>query len=515
MLFDRSSSPGIKSQTVTFSSPKSGWIKNATLTNPPADAAEQLDNIFPTAQGARLRKGRSKHATIGDAVKSMFVWSGSGTDKMFAASATDIYEITSPADPDVSPSADVSSLTNGDWSVAAFSNSGGEYIHLANGADSVQQYDGTTWSVPAITGVTSSDLSQVWAFKNRLWYIEEDTLSAWYLATNAISGAATEFPLTGIFQLGGSLLFGATWSLDSGEGLDDVIIFVTTEGEIAVYTGTDPGTDFSLQGVYRIGVPLNKNAFFKAGGDLAILTEDGIIPVSEALRKDRAALQAVAITYPIEDAWKDAITNRTSSFTHSVSLWHSQSMLLIGTNARTSSMSVSFVANARTGAWCRFTGWDVQASTIFNDLLYFGQADNTIWKAEDTGSDQTAEYAGVWVPKFQESATQKFANYARFRGRASGTYTLGLACFSDYSLAGSIASTAPSSEETSSLWGTALWGGGTWGTSDTRIAVTEWQSVAAEGAALAPGVRIPSNRATEPNLECIALDLMFNEGGVF
>ena len=256
----------------------------------------------------------------------------------------------------------MSSLTNGDWSVSEFANTGGNYIILANGADSVREFDGTTWTTPTITGVTSSGLSQTWVFKNRVWFVEEDTLSAWYLATDAISGAATEFPLRGVFQLGGSLLFGATWSLDSGEGLDDVIIFASTEGEIAVYTGTDPATDFSLQGVYRIGVPLNKNAWFKAGGDLAIMTEDGIIPVSEALRKDRAALQAVAITYPIEDAWKDAITNRTASFDFSVTLWHSQSLLMIGTNAKTSSMNVSFVANARTGAWCRFTDRDWETS---------------------------------------------------------------------------------------------------------------------------------------------------------
>ena len=515
MLFDRLTARRPKSKIAKYTAPVKGWIKNEALAQSTSGGAEQLDNFFPTAQGARLRKGRAKKATIAAACKSLFTYHAGGTEKLFAASASAIYDVTSPADPDVSPSAAVSSLTSGDWTVVPFSNSGGDYIVLANGADTVRNFDGTTWSAPTITGVTSSDLSHVWVFKDRQFFIEEDTLSAWYLASSAISGAATEFPLRGIFTLGGSLLFGATWSLDSGEGLDDVCVFVTTEGEIAVYTGSDPGSDFALQGVYRIGKPLSKDAWFKAGGDVAILTEDGIIPLSEALRKDRAALQAVAITFPIEDAWQDAITNRSASFPFSVSLWHSQSMLVIGTPNAVAGTDVAFVANARTGAWCRFTGWDVQCSTIYNDTLYFGQEDATIWQAETTGSDQTAEYAGLWVPKYAETGlNQKMAVHARFRGRASASYNLGLACFADYQTADSISAVAPSAEETSSIWGTAVWGTDTWGGSSTKIAVTEWAGVTSIGTALAPAVRVPSNRATAPDLEIISLDLVYQEGGI-
>lgn len=515
MLYDRLNAKRPRSKVMSFPAPVKGWIKNEALTRATDGGAEQLDNIFPTAQGARLRKGRSKQATIGAACKALFNYKSGSTKKLFAASATDIYDVTSPADVDVSPSASVSSLTNGEWTVLPFANSGGDYLLLVNGADGVRSFDGTTWATQSVTGVTNSSLSHIWTFKDRVFFVEENTLSAWYLANSAISGAATEFPLRGVFSLGGSLLFGATWSLDSGEGLDDVCVFVTTEGEVAVYTGSDPGSDFALQGVYRIGVPLGKNAHFRAGGDLAILTEDGIIPLSEALRKDRAALQAVAITFPIEDAWKEAITNRSSSFPFSVTLWHSQSMLMIGTPNAVAGTYASFVANARTGAWCRFTGWDVQCSAIYNDTLYFGQEDATIWEAEATGSDQTAEYVGLWVPKFREtSLNQKTAVQARFRGRASSEYEIGIACFADYETADGISVVAPSNEETSSIWGTAEWGVDTWGGSSSRVAVTEWQGVASIGTALAPAVRIPSNRGTEPNLEMISLDLMYQEGGI-
>lgn len=504
----------LKAKTATFPAPKRGWISNESLIGAMPDGAEVLDNIFPTAQGARLRKGRTKHGTIAAACKMLMQYKSGAAEKMFAASASAIYDITAPADPDVSPSAAVGSLTSGDWSSVQFSTSAGEYLVIANGADTVREFDGSAWSVPTITGVTSSLLSQVWAFKNKLWFVEGGTQSAWYLATNAISGAATEFPLAGVFTMGGALLFGATWSLDSGNGLDDVIIFVTTEGEIAVYAGTDPATDFVLQGVYRISKPLGKNSTFKAGGDLAIMTEDGIVPVSEALRKDRSALQAVAITYPIEAAWKDVIANRSASFPFSVTLWSSQTLLLIGLPNVSSGGHIAFVANARTGAWCRFTGWDVQTSVVYADDLFFGDADGFIWQAEDGGTDVTASYAGLWVPKFAEqNPTQKFAVHARFRGRTGTEQAVGLACFGDYQI-GSFVQTAAEAVTSEDAWGTGLWGTFIWGSSAAQTSLTDWQTVTGSGTSLSPAVYLPSNTNISPSVDIIGVDLVFHEGGV-
>jgi len=504
----------LKAKTATYPAPKRGWISNESLIGAMPDGAEVLDNIFPTAQGARLRKGRTKHATIAAACKMLLNYKSGSAEKMFAASESAIYDITTPADPDVSPTAAVSSLSSGDWSSVQFATSAGEYLVLANGADTVRNYNGSAWSVPSITGVTSSLLSQVWAFKHKLWFVEAGTQSAWYLPTDSISGAATEFPLAGVFTMGGSVLFGATWSLDSGNGLDDVIIFVTTEGEIAVYNGTDPSTDFLLQGVYRISKPLNKNCTFKAGGDLAIMTEDGIVPVSEALRKDRGALQAVAITYPIETAWKSVIANRSASFPFSVTLWTSQTLLLIGLPNTSAGGDIAFVANARTGAWCRYTGWDVQTSVVHVDDLYFGDADAIIWQAEDGGTDTTSAYAGLWVPKFAEqNIAQKFAVHARFRGLAGTEQAIGLACFGDYQV-GAFVQAAAAAVTSGDAWGTGVWGTFIWGSASDQTSKTDWQTVTGSGTSLSPAVYLPSNTNVSPSLDIIGVDLVYHEGGV-
>ncbi|MFK5282932.1 hypothetical protein ACI3PL_25530, partial [Lacticaseibacillus paracasei] len=59
-------------------------------------------------------------------------------------------------------------------------------------------------------------------------------------------------------------------SMDAGDGLDDKCVFVSSEGEVAVYEGTNPGSaaDWRKAGVYQITRPLGQNAKVSAGGDL-------------------------------------------------------------------------------------------------------------------------------------------------------------------------------------------------------------------------------------------------------
>ena len=57
-------------------------------------------------------------------------------------------------------------------------------------------YDGTNWEeidgtsvMFAITGVTTSDLWNVFVHKARLYYIEKNAMSLWYPAIGALGGA--------------------------------------------------------------------------------------------------------------------------------------------------------------------------------------------------------------------------------------------------------------------------------------------------------------------------------------
>lgn len=409
------------------------------------------------------------------------------------------------------------SATAGDLRVGAITSGPFQDDEAITSAGGAATADGASASSSAvtITGVATTALSQAWVFKNRTFFVEGGTMSAWYLPVESIGGAATEIPLGAVFGRGGSLLLGATWSLDSGSGIDDVCLFISTNGEVAVYEGTDPSSasTWALAGVYEIAAPLNKHATFKAGGDLAILTKDGIIPISEALRKDRAALKAVAISAPIEDEWKRAVANSStiSTFPLTGTLWQSRAQLFIGVPG---AIGITYVANAQTGAWCRYTGWDVRCSAVSSDEFYFGSEDGIIRKGETGGTDGGVAYIGRYVPKFSQLGRvgRKSAVHACAITRASSLPDFRMTAFKDYSI-GSYPVAPLLTTTAVSTWGTGIWGTFIWGDTGNEKTFTQWKTVGATGYSLAPVIVTSSNQDIAPKFDILATILRFEDAG--
>src|SRR6185312_9590780 len=540
-------------QLKTFPAPISGWIANQNLLVPNAvkpdgsrvQGASVLENWFPTATGIRMRGGSNLFATIGDTahdVISMFSYVNGNNDKLFATTADSIYDITSPVTPDdvylvddlgnnlvddlgdeliaassiLAPAVDL--LLSGDWSVVQFATTGGTFLRAVNGTDTPLVYDGTSWALtPAITVVDPTTLSFVWASHDRLFFIQKDTLNVWYLAVNSIGGAAVLLPLGGIFTLGGSLIYGGVWSIESGDGPSEQTIFVTTEGEVAAYTGTDPSdaTNWNRRGVFRIGKPMGSKAFIRAGGDIIIATDIGLVPLSMAFQRDVAALSQVAVSYAIETEWNKAVAQRSSKFWHS-SLWPTMQMMLIALPTPDGGQPQVFVTNARTGAWAPYTGWNATCLQLFGDRMFFGSDSGKIIEAEVTGSDQGAAYTSVCVPLFdplQCPAARKVGLQARAVLRATSEPNPKMSLQSDYT----VNLPAPPDDTTVTAdneWGTGIWGTSQWGTAANKITFQQWRSVQGGGYALSPATQITSGHISAPDVELVQTDLTYDVGDV-
>jgi hypothetical protein len=106
-----------------------------------------------------------------------------------------------------------------------------------------------------VTGLNSNQFANINLFKERLYFVQKNSLSFWYLPVDSINGAVTEFPLGGIFKKGGYLQAMGTWTIDAGYGVDDLAAFVTSNGEVAIYKGSDPSdpNDWALIGIWNIG----------------------------------------------------------------------------------------------------------------------------------------------------------------------------------------------------------------------------------------------------------------------
>ena len=498
-------------QPYSFPAPIRGWVLNENLAASQPAGARILDNWVCTTTGARVRGGSLRYASLGSAVKALFAYR-SGGETNFAATSTAIYDITTVSDPDVAPTAAVSGLTSGDWSTVQFGTAGGDFLYAVNGADDARLFDGGAWvavdgaSTPAITGVDTSDFSHVWTYGSRVWFVIKDTLSAAYLPIDSIGGAATVFPLSGVFSKGGTLLFGAKWSMDAGDGLDDKCVFVSSEGEVAVYEGTNPSSaaDWRLAGRYDMPRPLGKDAVINAGGDLLIATEAGMIPISAAVSTDLGAIETKAVSARISPYWLEQVQLYPSG-------WHARKF------SRAGYMIVSppdgntcLVANLITGAWSRFTGWDAACLEDFAAGGFFGGAEGRIYRMEVGGSDDGEIYTTSFLGQHDAmgaagSVKTMLQMRATFRFRTAFSAQVGATPDFDISLP-----SPPSAVEmeTTDGWDTGLWDVALWDAASPAGTRSEWASVGLTGTYLAPMVQMTFGSSGAPSVELVALDAM-------
>lgn len=372
--------------------------------------------------------------------------------------------------------------------------------------------------IPGITipgGLTTAAFSYVWTYKNRLYFVEKGTMNAWYLDIDSIGGDATVFPLAGVFALGGELLFGQRWSLSSGGdgGLSEQCAFVSSEGEVAIYQGLSPEdtATWSKAGTYRIGRPLGKSAFIRGAGDLAIATSVGLVPLSKAIELDLTALSVASISYPIADAWSNAVNQRGLEEWKG-EIWPEEKIAAFAPPTGASGLPpVLFVANTETGAWARYTGWDVRCMTVFEGRLLFGSANGGVFLANETGSDDGAPYTGVTLPLFEDfgaPAARKIPKVGRYITRASAQVNARVSWQGDYG------ETLPAAPDATVLMGGSVWGQGIWGQSQwveslPRLINEGWQSLGGSGYTGSIAYQVTSAEAQPLDDEVISAEVLY------
>lgn len=613
------------SQTEKFSAATNGWIANQSLDSPQTlQGAELLDNWFPTATGQEIRRGTELYATLGggaDPVTAIFDYNNGNIKRLFASTATTIYDITvvsSPMNYQLSTGTDdivddlgnnigqlstgglevVDGQSGGSWVTTQFATTGGVFLVAVNGNNQMQIYDGEYWfpidqddvyqimydaqtspfqvgdtvtggtsgatgyvlhiessgtagilyitdvtgtfqdnealtsangaatsdgiAMPyyvGITGVDTSRLTYVWSYKNRLFFIEKDSLNVWYLPVDQISGVAEVFPMGGEFSEGGKLLFGSSWSLDSSGdgGLSEQCIFVTDEGQVSVYQGFSPEPDqgWSRVGVYKIGKPLGNLAHKRAGGDIIIATDIGDVPLSQAINRDVAALAPGAVSYAIETEWNLTVQERRFNPWHCV-LWPERQMAIVAPPTGEDQSPMVLVANARTGAWTRFTGWDITCICVYDGRLFFGSKNGKVIEAYVTGMDEGLPFTASFVPLFRDLGSPmslKIGKMGRAVLRGAQTVNDQVSMLTDYIL--SLPPSPAAAQITSdSVWGEAVWGQSVWGGRAEKQIQQRWASVGGAGYAVAPGLQITSGSLTPLDTELIRLELSYTAAEV-
>ena len=250
-----------------------------------------------------------------------------------------------------------------------------------------------TYTVLGITGVNSNTFINVNMCQNRLFFVQKNSMTFWYLPVESIGGAALDFPLGAIARSGGFLQAMGTWTLDAGYGVDDLSAFVTSMGEVIVYKGTNPSDPnaWSEVGVWQMGQTFSRRCFFKWGGDLLLLTQDGLVPMSAALQSSRLDPR-INLTDKIYFAVSQAATNFYAEFGWQINYFASENMLIL--NIPVGTGYEQYVMHTITKAWARFTGinaicWEVSG----DNKIYFG-ADGYVAQFYADASDNGSNIVG-------------------------------------------------------------------------------------------------------------------------
>lgn len=498
--------------------PVGGINASDNIANMPQTDAVSLINWVPDALGIKCRKGFREWAINfpgGRAVGSIFGYINSTTvfpsgafitdptampGNLFAATDAGIYNVTSQTNAPALVQA-LSGADNAGWfSTVQMAIPGGEFLLACSETDGYFTYDGTTWvkrvagaAAGQINGADPANFVQVATFKRRAWFVQRNTTRAWYLPVDSIAGTVQSFDFGPQFKRGGHLAYLANWTIDAGEGIDDFLVAVSSNGDVAIYKGTDPSnaSTFSIVGTWFVGqIPVGRRAFGQYGGDLVLISAEGVYPISLITRGGAQFLSASGKEYTakirplIGPDLRSSFTSRGwQAFLHP-----SERLMVINVPNYGSVRNKQYAMSTTLNAWSQFDNIPIYCIGGTAGYAFAGTRDgrvlllfNGFFDNVPFGASTGQGIAGSVVPAysyFNSPARNTHFLMVRptFLSADTPNYIVGVSVnFSVTTPTG-----APSfATTTTSMWNTANWDAGVWGGAQRVFA--EWTSVGAIG----------------------------------
>lgn len=379
-------------EAFTMPPPSLGLDLVSPIDNMDPSYALELVNVFPGATAPITRKGYEEYVDLSsgntavntiadynkaDGTSEMIVVSEGGTPKIFkvvGGVATDITGST-PITPN---------FTN--MQTQQF----GSRLFMCNGEDTMQVYDGSTVADSTFTGVTLANLINISSYRERLYFVEKDTLKFWYGNTSSISGALTSFDLQYSMKRGGFLVFAGSYTNQTAQTSQDLFFAISSEGEVVFFSGTDPSdTNWGLVARYYIGKPLGYRAFIKVNNDVWMLTQQGIVPVSALFQvsTDQAANVVSARVNPYLSQYVSLL--KFSPRWHGI-FWPEGRRVFVNIPSSESTTTM-LVFSIDTGGWCVYELFDNEDSItlgIVDGAPFYGSYHGKVYHAESGYTDK-------------------------------------------------------------------------------------------------------------------------------
>ncbi len=416
-----------KSFAYTLSAP----VKGLNLRDNPLNMDEKyaivMDNYIPFNNKVVLRKGYIKYISTTEKVETLATYKDGTHQKFLAVWGGKVHNITSA---DNVIDYDTPLLSVNKCHTQQYKN----YLYFVNGTDVPKVYridsNGVehfeNWNFSFDDGEQNRYIANVSVSKQRLWFVERNSLKVWYPTTAGnISGILQSFDLSQVARFGGHLVSVANWTQDGGQGIDDLTVFITSEGEALVYSGSDINNadEWKLRGSYKISKPIGYDCLVSYQGDIIVISEDGYIPLSRALPLEQANSSQIAFS----DAIAPLVAERTQKY-GARSGWQG---IIYGRggygifNVPIGAQFEQHVINVNNGAWCRFTGINSCYWAEFAHKMYFGSSDG-VYLFDEGFSDNGTRISATIEQAYTNLGTNNIKKIQLInpRTKANGNYSL-------------------------------------------------------------------------------------------
>lgn len=472
--------------------PVGGWNRRDALSAMPPEDAIRLDNADLEPAHVASRPGYVRHATTVGAgnVETLFeLWSGSHR-AFLASGSTAIYNVSSAG-------------TSGTLLKGGFTGGGRWSTVNALGTSIWVDSSGTDWpqetsdgsSVSSMAGGAGfhssaanestllQSMTHVGIWKDHVLFTLKNSQTLFYGGIGAIAGSVQSFPLGLLGKFGGHLIGGYSWSIDSGDGPDDLLVLPFTSGDVAIYQGIDfdiavPNTgSMALIGTYRIGEPLDARAIVQFGGDIIIVSKQGYLPLSEVIREGQVAEEFKALSNKIRGEVHDVTLAQGASTGWEVVLHPRGHRLIFNVpSGLTQDPYHQHVwhpeGNGGQGGWTRYRGIPARTIGKYSGELYYGGTDGTVWKqgsGQDNGNDIQMIIQQAWDYHGDFARMKNMHVLEPLMSSQSNIIRVGIGLAEDFDTAVPVLSDVTAEGEGGAFWDVGAWDDAKWAGGDTPI----------------------------------------------
>jgi len=356
----------MQNKTQMFSQPPpiGGWNTRDDISiMDPKDAA-YLENWFPDTTAVRARKGCRLYSSVSCSpnFETLIEFNSPEVSGLIIGSGGSLV-----AKNDTTNTVLASAFIKNEWQGVNFNSQ----MVLVNGTDlpqNIQASNATFTCAPqTFSGVGDPrNLIDAHVFKTRVFYVHKDSADFYYTETDAIGGSLTRFPLSRVARQGGSLVTIRSWTVDGGDGPDDIAVFFMSTGEVLAYQGTDPGRSgqWGLIGRYQMPEVIGRRCVEQSAGKIYAITKSDLVILPDVFQQ--LTPPPSKLTGAISSAWEKYRNQRGWQFT--VFQSGGIALLNVPTGATTSEQ---YVINLKTSAATKYTGWNTFCFGVWDNRLFF------------------------------------------------------------------------------------------------------------------------------------------------